>query len=495
MANLTNGNLETILDHPKINLDEDEVKRVRENFRFYAGKHDKVRFRNTNGNEVEREFMGLNMTKEAASYIASLVFNEQCEIVVSRKADVTSEKNELQDADDFIQHVFSHNKFKKNFSEYLEAMFATGGLAVRPYVDNGEIEFAWCLADTFYPLHSNTNNISECAIANVTTRTENNKQIYYTLLEFHEWEGDDYRITNELYRSDRKEKLGHQVPLNILYEDLQPTSYIHGLSRPIFGYLKPFGFNNINPRSALGLGIVDNARPTLERINVTSDEFYWEIKKGKRRRIISDHFVKTQVDEQGVRKQYFDEDEDTFLALPGGMNDMVNSDITPDIRSDKYIESINHFFSILEMQIKMSAGTFTFDGSGVKTATEVVSEDSLTYRTRNSHITMIEEFIKELVISVFKLASKTIGADGKALYVGNIPEWDDIGLNFDDGVFTNKNTELDYWTKALASGLVSKKYAMQRVLNIPEDIAERMLNEINQERPEVSQTDRMIYDE
>lgn len=494
VANLTSSNLDSILDHPKINLDENEVKRVRENFRFYAGKHDKVKFRNTNGKNVEREFMGLNMTKEAASYIASLVFNEQCEIVVSRTINDNG-VNQLQDANEFIQHVFNHNKFKKNFSQYLEAMFATGGLAVRPYVDKGEVEFAWCLADTFYPLRNNTNNISECAIANVTIRIENKKPIYYTLLEFHEWENDKYRITNELYRSERKEKLGHQVPINTIYENLQPVSYIRGLSRPLFGYLKPFGFNNINPRSALGLGIVDNARPTLERINVTSDEFYWEIKKGKRRRIVSDHFIQTQVNEQGVRMQYFDDDEDTFLALPGGLGDMVNSDITPDIRSDKYIESINHFFGILEMQIKMSAGTFTFDGQGVKTATEVVSEDSLTYRTRNSHITMIEEFIKELIISVFELASKTIMQDRKALYQGEIPEWDDIGLNFDDGIFTNKNAELDYWSKALSSGIVSKKHAIQKILNLPEKEAQRMLDEINQERPDVSLVDKELYHE
>ncbi|WP_153049291.1 phage portal protein, partial [Streptococcus suis] len=195
VANLTNGNLDSVLDHPKINLDENEVKRVRENFRFYAGKHDKVKFRNTNGKKVEREFMGLNMTKEAASYIASLVFNEQCEIVVSRTINDNG-ANQLQDANEFIQHVFNHNKFKKNFSQYLEAMFATGGLAVRPYVDKGEVEFAWCLADTFYPLRNNTNSISECAIANVTIRIENKKPIYYTLLEFHEWENDKYRITN-----------------------------------------------------------------------------------------------------------------------------------------------------------------------------------------------------------------------------------------------------------------------------------------------------------
>ncbi|WP_153049492.1 phage portal protein, partial [Streptococcus suis] len=91
------------------------------------------------------------------------------------------------EAKEFINKVLEDNKFIKNLSTYLEPMFATGGLAVRPYVDNGRIEFSWCLADTFYPLKSNTNAVSECAIASRSINVENDKEIFYTLLEFHEW--------------------------------------------------------------------------------------------------------------------------------------------------------------------------------------------------------------------------------------------------------------------------------------------------------------------
>src|SRR5690625_4027236 len=209
--------------------------------------------------------MTLNMRKLSADVLAGLVFNEQCEVYVSDANDEEEKENSFQSAHEFIQHVFEHNKFKKNLSDYLEPMFALGGLTVRPYVnESGEIEFSWAIANAFYPLRSNSNGISEGVMKSVTTKVERNRTIYYTLLEFHEWEKDGegnnlYVITNELYKSESPSEIGKRVPLDEIYEGLQERTEIKDLTRPIFNYLKPSGFNNINPHSPLGLGIADNA--------------------------------------------------------------------------------------------------------------------------------------------------------------------------------------------------------------------------------------------
>ena len=62
-----------------------------------------------------------------------------------------------------------------------------------------------------------------------------------------------------------------------------------------------------------------------------------------------------------------------------------------------------------------------------------------------------------------------------------IPKLEDISVNLDDGVFTDRNAELDYWVKALASGIVSKQYAISKVLGVTDEEASKMLNEINEE--------------
>ncbi len=146
--------LETILDHPKINGNKKEYARINRSLMYYEGVYPKIKYKNSNGNQAEREPSTINMMKKVSNQYASAVFNEQCEIEVDGAAA------------GFINDVFEHNDFKKNFSKYLEPMFALGGLACRPYLDThtNQIEFSWALADAFYPLESNTNNISECAI-------------------------------------------------------------------------------------------------------------------------------------------------------------------------------------------------------------------------------------------------------------------------------------------------------------------------------------------
>ena len=451
--------LQSVLEHPKINGDKREYQRIKNSLMHYEGDYPKISFKNSNRETVEREPSTINMLKKVANQYATVVFNEQCEITVDGGAS------------EFIEGVFEHNDFKKNFSKYLEPMFALGGLVCRPYVDNNtkQIEFSWALADAFYPLQSNTNNISECAIPFVTTRADGKETIYYTLLEFHEWDNGIYVITNELYRSKDASVVGVKVPLSELYDDLEPQTFIQGLTRPLFAYVKPSGFNNISPYSPLGLGVCDNCKKTLERINRTYDEFDQEIKNGKRKIAASEMLMNSRVNElENKVELFFDNDTDVFQVIPSaGMDDYTIKDLTSQIRTQEYIEAINHHLKTLEMETSLSVGTFTFDMAGVrstKTATEVVSENSQTYQTRAMQITEIEKFIKELVISVCELAKAS------GLYSGPIPTFEEIGVNFDDGAFQNRDAQLNFYTKLVGLGYPINK-VFEAVLDLPENEA------------------------
>jgi A118 family predicted phage portal protein len=171
-----------------------------------------------------------------------------------------------------------------------------------------------------------------------------------------------------------------------------------------------------------------------------------------------------------------------YLALPGSIDDMNYKDITSNIRSEQYIESINKFLTTLELQVGLSTGTFTFDGRSVKTATQIVSENSMTYRTRNSHISNIEQFIQELIISTCELARETYNVYGVPLYSGNIPTKEDITVNFDDGIFTDKNSELSFWAMAKQAGLAPTEEAIKRVHKLTDDDAADWAKKIKQEQ-------------
>lgn len=477
---MTQQSLNSITDHPRIAVSNAEYKRINENVKYFAGNFPEIKYRDSSGELVKRDFNHLPIGRTASKKIASLVFNEQAEIVIDDET-----------ANNFINKTLKNDRFNKNFERYLESCLALGGLAMRPYVDNDKIRVAFIQAPVFFPLQSNTQDISSAAIVTKTIKSEGNKQIYYTLIELHDWSNDKYIITNELYKSMFQERVGDRVPLSEIYEDLEEQSELYGLSRPIFTYLKPPGINNKDINSPLGLSIFDNAKTTIDFLNTTYDEFMWEVKMGQRRVGIPDTMIKKTIQtEDGDIKfvSRFETGQNVYQMLGKDENGVGIVDLTTSIRSDDYIKAINEGLALFEMQIGVSAGMFTFDGKSMKTATEIVSENSDTYQMRNSIVSLVEQSLKELIISILELAK------GYKLYSGNIPDMDAISINLDDGVFTDRNAELDYWMKMVTAGFAPKVTAIEKTMNVTEDKAQEIFLSIANETVEAANNQRSVED-
>ena len=212
---------------------------------------------------------------------------------------------------------------------------------------------------------------------------------------------------------------------------------------------------------------------------------------GQRRIIIPEQMTQLKVqNEDGTIsfKRRFDVEQNVYMQIESvSMDSGSMVDMTTPIRSSDYISAISEGLKLFEMQIGVSSGMFTFDGQGVKTATEIVSENSDTYQMRNSIVALVEQSIKELCVSMCEL--------GKAvnLYHGKIPELDDISVNLDDGVFTDRHAELDYWMKMVSAGFATQKRGIAKTLNITEEEAEQELAEINGELPPESDAELALY--
>lgn len=461
--------LTQITDHPKIGVEQSDYDRIQEDLNIYENRFNSVKYIGVTGAQWDRPYVALNMKQVAAKRMASVVFNERAKIEIT---DDTTKK--------FVNGVLSANDFEKNLEKYLESMFALGGLAIKPYYDKQteQIKLSWAQAPTIYPLRSNSNNISDIAIASKTTRTEGNKQVYYTLLEFHEWkDSKHYMVTNELYRSEQPSVVGLKVPLAMLYPDMQDVSELPGFSKPIVTYIKPAGFNNLNITSPLGLAIDSNARSTAKQINDTYDQFHLEIAFGQRRIAVPDSMLQTITDERNSTvKEIFDPKDPVFKQIPGmSMDDFGIKDLTSDIRADAYIKAINHFIKTYEFQTGFSPGTFSFDKDGLKTATEIVSENSMTYQTRNSEVSQVERGIKEVIVSICELATAV------KLYRGPIPAMNEITVDFDDGVFVDKDAQADYLIKLFQAGLIPKYKVLMRINGLDKENAKKMVAEIDGE--------------
>lgn len=487
--------LSQITDDNRIAMPATEYDRIKRAKNYYADSLEKVNYLNSYGEKKSRPLSSVNVTKLAARRLASIIFNEQCSVNVSG-IDGNSKQTEAQQ---LIDDVFEREDFFTTFEQHLEEWIALGSGAIRPYVKNDEIHLAWVNADQFYPLNVNTNEVKEAAIASKTTHVENDEQVYYTLLEFHQKvntnQGKGYQITYELYRSTDSTIVGEQVPLGRLdeYADLQPISYVVGddVKYPLFAFFKTPGANNIDMESPLGLGISDNALNIVDNINMTNDQFQWEVRMGRRRIAVPKSMLMRPKTRNNKVPDYthppmFDTDETVYQAMydSAGNSQMKITDLTTPIRNVQYQATMDYFLHEYENMVGLSQGTFTATPSGVQTATEVVSNNSMTYQTRSSYLTMVEKTISGLVTAILELAQcQDLFSDGKARWNGDVDEVQ-TNVDFNDGVFVDQNAQMEADLKALAAGAMPKKQFLMRNYNLDEDKAEQWLAELDDEQPE-----------
>ena len=477
--------LTNITDDSRINVRPEMYDYIREALVYYKGNYPKVKYQPSIQNDgrnayiKERDFNALNMTKAMSRRMASIVFGKTAEYSF-----------EDESLGEFVNNVFTKNRFNDNLQENLEKAIATGGFAVRPYVEKNEIKIAWCDADQFYPLESNSNEIKECCIASTTIKNgeADGENTYYTLLEFHQWQSNGtYTITNELYKSDNEATVGDQVPLEEVYEGLQDKVVFHDISKPLFAYFKMPSANNKVLRSPLGLGIVANNKSTLDNINYTHDAFMWDVKTGKRTVLSPAQMVAFDKD----HKPAFDADTDVFVAVNASVQDFQPKELNFEIRVEEYTKTINYWISEFESGCGVSNGTFSFSPqTGVQTATQVVSENSQTYQTRESILTNLDKCITDLATAIIEMGlTPMLFDDNQApldLSLLNKIDLGNIGLSIhhDDSVFVDKNSQLEVDLKAVGAGVMSKKTFLMRNYGMSDDQAQQEIDEINKESSE-----------
>lgn len=456
-------------EYKKIDIDDEAYKRIATNKAIYKGFvkewHHK-KYLNSNGDYKERDMMTLSMGKVAARKMAKLIFNEKCTIDVSSLSEEDTKKEDK--AKDYINDTLYKNGFYKDFPRYLEYCFALGGIAIKGYEHKGLIKLAYATADAFIPISNDSENIDE----GIFVTKEKKDKKYYTLFEWHEWENNIYVVTNELFESDIDGKLGHKVPLSTLYPDLQQVTRIQGLTNSLFVYLKPNTANNMDLSSPLGVSIFENSYDTLKQIDYLYDFYHHEFKLGKRRISVNREMTKSVIQDDGSVSPVFDSEETVYVPLGVADGEPV-TDLSVGLRVNEIIQAINHQLDLLSMQMGLSAGTFTFDGKGVKTATQVVSENSETYQTKNDHEILVEKAIHDLVKVILNLSVL------HGLYSGNTDV--EVAVNFDDSIAEDRGENYAYYSQAVKDGLYPKKRAIIKIFKVTEDEAEEILKEIAEE--------------
>src|SRR5699024_6979537 len=125
------------------------------------------------------------------------------------------------------------------------------------------------------------------------------------------------------------------------------------------------------------------------------------------------------------------------------------------------------------MHICFSSVTLTFDDQSMKTATEVISEQSKTFKSKQSHEIIIESASQELIGSVVAM--------GELYGMISVSGEYEVTVTFDDSIAEDKSAELDKQSQMVLNGLQSKKRAIMKIHGVTEDEALEILKEIADE--------------
>lgn len=461
---------------------------------FYRAWHE-IPMKTLNDPKGKKRIMAtMNAGKMACSQMARYVWNERCDIKASIAGYSGKEPDPLNE---FLQYVLTENNFGTSFGDLVEKSMALGGGALKEYVEipkdedgndigEGKIRISYHMASQFVPTAWDNSRV-KCGIF---ISREARDGFYYTVVEWHHWDGNSYRVTNDLYRMPIKDTeesqniLGWWYPLDKIYPLLSPDTEISDVHQTYFQYIKPFGANYADDNSPLGMSIYAPAVNTLHGIDIMFDSLQREFVLGKKRIIAPARAMRTTVVNNGSTPQrYFDADDEVWEALAtDNPEDLKVIDNSVDLRVQEHISGINGELAILCSQIGFDPGTLAFDQQkGMKTATEVISENSKTYGTVKAHENNIKDRLIDMVNAIFDLAVRYgltwNGVPVERLISGGY----NVSVDFDDSIIQDKDAEINQGVMLVGASLMSKKKFMIDTLGYTPEDADKELEQIKAE--------------
>ena len=447
---------------------------------------------------ARRQLFRLHTAKAVCAELAGLVWSEECAVRVSSRGrtartDAQGVPTHSDPLNDFVADVLRRNAFGEKMQAFIEQGLALGGGAVKVWAEperrgkttssdsagalppspEGEgreetandIRLGYCMADQFVPLAWDNARVYEGVFISRQAR----RGRCYTRLEWHRRSGQAYVITNELYRTETQpgaacideDILGVRCPaaeLAEVFPGLEPETQIRA-GDSLFSYWRTPIANNLDDNSPLGVSIYANALETLHAIDICYDSFVQEFRLGKKRIIVPARFLRAVVDPQtGRQVRYFDPNDETFVGVADDDGNSGIHDVHVELRVEEHVAALNALFSMLCLQLGFSANTFSFDErqGGIRTATEVVSENSKTFKTirtvQNQLRPMLEQLVRNIIDVAILYGVQWQGQSVESLAAGGY----EVQITFDDGVTQDRQTNLNEGVRLVGAGLLSR---------------------------------------
>lgn len=431
------------------------------------------------GEKVRRRRKSLGMAKMVCEDIADLLLNERVDIVISNEA-----------ASNFVHQVFAENNFWVLANDYQERMAYSGTIAFIPYLRDAEtdedgnvldasIGINYVSAGNIFPVAWENGQITDCIFA--FPRTIMRKK--YIHLQRHTPGTDGiYVIENVVVEcgssGDAWKELSPQEWRQLKpYETLAERA-VTGSSEPQFVIQRLNIVNNadLDESNPMGVALFSNAIDVLRSLDVKYDSYCNEFELGRKR-----IFVAPEMLRNSDGSAAFDPEDTVFYKLPDDYADKDQStgmihEVDLQLRVEQHSKAINDDLNYLSMKCGFGQNHYRFEAGQVRTATEVISENSDMYRRLKKHEIILDAVLQELVRIIIRL--------GNVIGVG-LPQPEDVEItvDFDDSIIEDRKAERETDRGDVAIGAMQLwEYRMKyygedeatakAMVNTPEDVIE-----------------------
>lgn len=368
--------------------------------------------------EVENNILQLGMAKTVCEDWANLLLNEKVDFKIDND---TCNKT--------VNEILKNNNFRKKANQLIETSFAFGTGAFVEFLKDGKPAIDYITADKIYPLSWQNGIITECAFGSVGVVDK--EKVYY--LQIHTKPNGIYIVENYRFKVKGEEIILVDVKDMV---DKWETKSIN----PMFQIITPNIVNNYDINSPMGISVYGNAIDVLKEIDIAFDSFNNDFITG--RRMV---FLKSQLfgfDDKGNKKDVISRKENVLRWIGDKEdNGELVKDYSPALRADDHIKAIQFQLNLLSEKCGMGTNRYEFTSSGVKTATEVISEDSDLYANLKKHELSLETPLIDLVKAI--------------LFLNNCVECN-VSVNFDDSIIEDTDSIKKQALIEYNAGLIDK---------------------------------------
>jgi len=376
--------------------------------KWYKGKVPSVHsYSQYNGKKkVRRMRKSLGLGKTIPEDWANLLLNEKVSISLKKKTQQTK-----------IEEILRENEFAYRGNQLIELTFALGSGAFVEYMDGENVCIDYIRAGMIYPLSWNNGKITECAFA--SERISGKKKTVY--LNIHRRENGKYVIENHLF-----ERNGSVLTETDLPEGVLPAVKT-GSAIPRFQILTPNIANNVDPDCPLGVSVFANALDQFEVADIVFDSYSNEFQLGKKRITVPLSLARIQMEEDGTTTPVFDDADTEFYAVPqvdGGENKIQEHNMT--LRSEAHNTGVQDMLNLISWKCGFGMRRYKFQNGDVKTATEVISNNSDLYRNLQKHELRLTAALTGLIDAICDM-----------LHLGKA----ELTIDYDDSIIEDSDKE------------------------------------------------------